>query len=71
MSFRRPKGGRRVVEPKAKNLNTSTNGIQILRFALDDKKKEFLRLTKKGSPLDNKKGSLLDDNKIKGNLNFN
>ena len=37
MSFRRPKGGRRVVEPKAKNLdNIHVYDPEILRFALND-----------------------------------
>jgi hypothetical protein len=41
MSFRQPKGGRRVIEPKAKNLDNIHVDIflyapEILHFALDD-----------------------------------
>ena len=45
MSFRRPKGGRRVVEDYVRKIsvtytNTYANVPEILRFALNDKSKK-------------------------------
>ena len=42
LSFRRPSGGRRVVEPKAKNLvNIHVDALEILRYALDDIERNY------------------------------